>query len=240
MRFRRVGFAIAVVGIGLVTNGCAAMHMQMRHGTLASEAKVSESIFLELSTDLPPTIHVSETSGVEREVVIGPGLEQALTASGYRVVDDPRSATYVLQVHHRQLIEADLTDVTLRDALGSALTAGYVAGVAADLLGGDYDAVAGIALVVGFVSFVADASVRHVGHVLTTDVRLTETVPGRFDPATPMAQERRTSQRHHDIQVASGASRVNLRFEESLPAIQATLAQTLARLLPEQPVPAEK
>jgi hypothetical protein len=233
-------FALALLA-GFALSGCATMRMHMRYGSLQSDTKVSESIFLELRTELPPTVYLAETASAGSAISVRPSLDDALAASGYVVVDDPDSATYVMQINHRQLIETELSaDQTLGDVLSGAFSAGFGAGLAVDILGGSGDAAAGAGLAVGIVSFIADAHTKHIAHVLTTDVRLTETVPGADGPAGlhvlyPSPVGRGTQRAYHDVQIASGASKVNLRRGEAQPAIVHRLAETLAKLLPAQP-----
>jgi hypothetical protein len=237
---RGSAFALAVLA-SLSLSSCATMRMHMRYGALQSDTKVSESIFLELRTKLPPTVYLAEAAATDPTITVRPFLDQALTASGYAVVGDPDSATYVLQINHRQFIETELSaDQTLGDVLSGAFSAGFGTAIAVDVLGGSGDAAAGLGLAVGVVSFIADAHTKHIAHVLTTDIRLTETVPvadglaglnALYVPVTAP----RTRREHHEVQIASGASKVNLNRGESQPAIVRNLTDTIIRLLPAQP-----
>ena len=69
-----------------------------------------------------------------------------------------------------------------------------------------------------------DSSTKHIAHTLTTDVRLTERVPG--------GEEGRPELRLHETRIVSGASKVNLKLEEGLPAMVAGLSRSLAGMLP--------
>jgi len=230
---------IVVALVGCVTlNGCAAMRMKMRYGTLQSQTKLSESIFLELRSDLPPTVYLAETSSADSTITVRPALERQLAALGYELVDAPDSATYVMQVNHRQFVEVELSeDQTLGDALSSAFTAGFGVGIAADIAGAGGDVVAGAGLAAGAVGFIVDANTKHIAHLLSTDVRLTESLPGYDSLAAPRAgvenaQSITGQVRYHETELVSGASKVNLELKESLPAILEGTGQTLARLLP--------
>ncbi len=230
---------VVAVVLGCITlGGCAAMRMNMRYGTLESQTKLSESIFLELRSDLPPTVYLTETSSADSTISVRPELERQLAAMGYVLVDAPDSATYVMQVNHRQFIEVELSeDQTLGDALSSAFTAGFGVGIAADVAGAGGDVAAGAGLAAGAVGFVLDANTKHIAHLLTTDVRLTETVPG-CDGVAALREGVENVEcaalqlRSHETELVSGASKVNLEQRESLPAILEGTSQTLARLLP--------
>lgn len=234
--------ALAAAG-SLVLSGCAAMRMHMRHGDLQSDTKVSDAVFLELRTDLPATVYVEETSLVDSAVTVRPYLDQQLVASGYTVVEDPNEATYLVQVNHVQLIEVELGDQTLGDALSSAIVAGTAAGLATDVAGASGGLATGVGLTIGAVGFIVDANTKHIAHILTTNVLVTETVPpgGGIVEAPPDAQEPAAGTREvrwHETQIASGASKVNLRITESLPAIVDGTSRTVSRLLPSRPAPA--
>ena len=80
----------------------------------------------------------------------------------------------------------------------------------------------GVGLAVGVLGFLVDAKTKHVAHTLTTDVLVTETVPGA-------GQE---SELRHRTRIVSGASKVNLALEEALPAMVQGLSSSLSGLLP--------
>jgi hypothetical protein len=216
----------ALLLVGHALTGCGAARMALRYGDLETRTELSQSVFLELRSGTPATVHVEENSTTGVEMSIRSALEAGLAAAGYAVVDDPRKATYVMQINHRSLVETEIGDGgTLGDAVSGALAAGTVAGVAADLAGAGADAATGIGLGVGLVGFLVDSRVKHVAHLLTTDVLLTETVQG--DGAT--------EPRRHAVTVVSGASKVNLGRAEALAAILRSMSDSLSRLLPARP-----
>ena len=71
--------------------------------------------------------------------------------------------------------------------------------------------------------FFLDATTKHIAHTLTTDVLVTESVPAG-------GAEREL--RYHEVQIVSGASKVNLELEEGLPVMMGGLSRSLAGLLP--------
>ncbi|UCG89131.1 MAG: hypothetical protein JSW71_11570 [Gemmatimonadota bacterium] len=203
--------------------GCATMRLHLRYGELASQTEMRESVFLALRSDLPPTVYVSETCAADEKITVRPRLDRELAASGYAMVETPDEATYVLQVNHVRLVETELSEnQTVSDAIGSAFAAGFGTGVAADVFGASGDVAAGLGLAVGAIGFIADAHTKHLAHLLTTDVLVTETVPGGDSVAL----------RRHATQIVSGAAKVNLRRAESLPVLVDGTSRALGRLLP--------
>ena len=203
--------------------GCAASRMMVRYGDLEAQTEMSESVFLDLRSDLPQTVYVAEASTAGRDLTIRPSLQRGLIESGYTMVETPDEATYVIQINHLRLEEVELSaDQTLGDAVGAALTAGAGTALAADILGAS-GAAGELGLIAGVLGFLWDANTKHVAHTLTTDVLLTERVPaggaeGEF--------------RYHETQVVSGASKVNLDLEDCLPTMINGLSRSLAGLLP--------
>ena len=214
--------SIIVLGSMNLT-GCAASRMMIRYGDLDTKTEMSESVFLELRSDLPQTVYISEASTAGRELTIRPALDRQLTASGYTLLDDPDQATYIVQINHLRLVKSELHgDESVSDAIGAAFAAGAGAALAADILGAS-GAAGEIGLAVGVLGFLFDAKTKHVAHTLTTDVLLTETVP---------AGGAEGELRYHETQIVSGASKVNLKLEEGLPAMIGGLSRALAGLLP--------
>ena len=213
----------SIILLGSMNLGCAASRMMVRYGDLDTQTEMSESVFLELHSDLPQTVYVAEASTAGRDLTIRPSFERGLMESGYTVVDTPNEATYVIQINHLRLEEVELSaDQTLRDAIGAALTAGAGTALATEILGAS-GAAGELGLIAGVFGFLLDANTKHVAHTLTTDVLLTERVPaggaeGEF--------------RYHETQVVSGASKVNLDLEDCLPTMINGLSRSLAGMLP--------
>lgn len=223
-RARRTAKFSSIIVLGSMNlTGCAASRMMIRYGDLDTKTEMSESVFLELRSDLPKTVHIAEASTVGRELTIRPALDRQLMASGYTLVDDPAQATYVVQINHLRLVESELHgDESVSHALGAAWGAGAGAALGTDILG--WSGAAGqVGLAVGVLGFLFDAKTKHIAHTLTTDVLLTERISGGEGGA---------EFRYHETQIVSGASKVNLKLEEGLPAMKRGLSRALAGLLP--------
>lgn len=203
--------------------GCSAARLMIRYGDLDEQTAMSESVFLELRSDLPPTVFISEGSTAGREFTIRPTLDRNLKESGYTLVNSPDEATYIIQINHLRLVESELTGgQTINDAIEAAWLAGAGAALAADVLGAT-DLVGEIGLGVGVLAFFVDAQTKHLVHTLTTDVLVTESIPGRGEEE---------DLRYHKTQIVSAASKVNLKTSESIPAMINGLSRSLAGLLP--------
>lgn len=214
-----------VILLGSMTlGGCAASRTMIRYGSLNTRTEMSESVFLELRSDLPQTVYISESSTAGRDLTIRPALDRELSASGYTVVGRPDDATYLIQINHLRLVETDLSDDV---DLGDAIVAGFAAGTVAALITEEIFNAPGVAgeigLIVGVLGFVLDANTKNIAHTLTTDILVTESV---------RAGGTESELRYHETQIVTGASKVNLSWEESLPAIIGGLNSSIRGLLP--------
>ena len=197
LSYQRIQRAVALPALVLIGSlnftACATARMSMRYGELNTQTEMSESVFLDL-----------------RDVTVWPALDWYLTKSGYSLVESPNEATYVLQINHLRTAKVELSgDETVADALNASLMAGAGSALAAEVLGAG-KAAGEIGLVVGIVAFIVDAKTKHMAHTLTTDVLVTETVPGG---------EGGNELRYHATQITSGASKVHLEWHESMPTM---------------------
>ena len=128
----RIVRAPSVILLGSMTlGGCAASRTMIRYGDLNTRTEMSESVFLELRSDLPQTVYIAESSTAGRKLTIRPALDRELTGSGYTVVDRPDDATYLIQINHLRLVKSDLSgDEDLRDAIRAGFAAGAVGALA--------------------------------------------------------------------------------------------------------------
>lgn len=214
---------LAVLGT-MSLSGCYTTRTLIRHGSLDTDVKMTESVFLELRSDLPHTVYLSETATMGQDLTALPALERHLTQAGYTVVNEPEAATYLIQINHLQLVEVELGEgQSVRDVTAGMKGAAVVAGTAAALLDADWKTTASVALAAGVIGLIADATTKHVAHTLTTDVRITETAP---------AVGGETEIRHHQTRIVSGASKMNLSENEALPALVDGMGKSLSRILP--------
>lgn len=58
--------------------------MMIRHGDLNTKTEMSGSIFLELRSDLPQTVYISEGSTAGRELTVRPTLDRQLVDAGFK------------------------------------------------------------------------------------------------------------------------------------------------------------
>lgn len=203
-------------------SGCATVGMHMRYGTLEAKTEMSQSVFLDVTNELPRTVYVSETRTVGEGISVAASMQSSLRAAGYAVVDNPAEATYVIQMNHRQIVQHELGDGRdIDDAIGNAFAAGGAAALGAAVLGAE-GAAGELGLAVGVAAFLLDARTKHLAHTLTTDIRVTE---NRCGPNG-------TDTREHDTQIVAAASKVNLDRAQAMPMLVGEVVSAITGLMP--------
>ena len=95
----RPGMA-GLLALALALSGCAAGTTAIAKRNLDVQTKMSDTVFLD---PVPPderTVYVDVRNTSDKpDFDIGPQIRSAVAARGYRVVDDPRTAHFVLQAN---------------------------------------------------------------------------------------------------------------------------------------------
>jgi len=90
--------ALLVSAVAVLT-GCAATQTVLEHRSLQVSTKQSETIFLDPVSNAQKTIYVSVKNTSDEEIDIAPRLKTALSSHGYKVINNPNSAHYLLQAN---------------------------------------------------------------------------------------------------------------------------------------------
>ena len=176
---------MSIVAVVAILSGCAAASISMAKKDLDVQTKTSTAIFVDPVPPAERTVYIEVRSGVaefDRRAFSKFVKEQfAKNDNGYRVVDDPSQARYLMLAYVLNLERASM------GAAQAALQQGYVgsgdvqAGVAAGALIGSnrygYGAYQGGAiggLVAGGASLVGNALVQDVTYMLVCDVSVRE------------------------------------------------------------------
>ena len=88
----------------LALSGCVATTTAISKRTLDVQTKMTDSIFLEPVTTPDRTVLVEVRNTSDRtELDIAPAVRAALAQRGYRLVDDPQDAQFLLQANVLQV-----------------------------------------------------------------------------------------------------------------------------------------
>jgi hypothetical protein len=245
-----VGGLAAALSAALVLGGCAATYTAVAKRNLDVQTKMTETVFLDPVPASERTVYVEVRNTSDKpDLDIGSAIRQQIQAKGYRVVDDPRQAHYVLQANVLQAGKSSLTATqeaykggfggTLLGAAGGGAL-GYGIGAA----GGGNDVLLGVggALIGSAMENLTGAFVQDVTYSIITDVQVSErsrngVVVTQSDTANlkqgtsgtrTQSSSRTTDLEHYRTRIVSTADKVNLEWPEAEPQLVAGLSRSVA------------
>lgn len=174
-----------------------------------------------------------------------PMLAQDLRAKGYTVTSSPDAAYYWIQAN---VLKAEKMD--LRQAQ-SFLSTGYEGAAAGAALGAGITAynsnsggaILGIGLAAGLAGMAADALVEDTNYTMVTDLQISERSNASVTTDNIAALRQGNSgiklqtssedgnRMKYQTRVVSNANKVNLKFEEAKPVLEAQLAKSVAGIM---------
>lgn len=243
MTFKKVA-VVSLVASAVLLSGCSAMTTAIKKRNLEVKTQMSQTVWLEPSSQKTVYIQVRNTSDKDMsdlQTLIG----KDLIAKGYQLSNSPDTAYYWVQAN---VLKADKMD--LRESQGF-LSNGYEGAVGAAGLGAGISAyngnsggaVLGIGLAAGLAGMAADAMVEDTNYTMVTDLQISEQSKANVTTDNVAALRQGTSgikvqtssesgnRLKYQTRVVSTANKVNLKFEEAKPALEAQLAKSVAGIL---------
>lgn len=237
---KSIGMSATLSAMALLTS-CAATQTALEHHSLEANSKLSKTVFLDPVGQNQKTIFIAVKNTSEETLALQRPLTQAITARGYRVVNNPSQAHYMLQANVLKVGKMSRTasQNALGGGYGSAL-AGAAAGAALGSFGTSNTMIGG-GIAGGLVGLAADSLVKDVNYTVITDVQISEkvgkgAVHEHFNSSlengtasgTYQTSSKRVDYQRYRTRVVSNADKVNLSFKEARPALEQGLVKTLA------------
>lgn len=244
---------LAVAGLLLATatlQGCAATQTAVAKRNLDVQTRMSDTIFLD---PLPPedrTVYVDlRNTSDKADFDLMPDVREAISNRGYRVVDDPRRAHYILQANVLQAGRSSETasQQAYNDGWGSTLWGGAAGTAVGYGLGrgglGVNDALGAVGggLIGAALTTVADAFVQDTTYTIVTDVQISELAPGgsisQAETATldqgsagsiSQSSSLTADRKRYRTRVVSTAERVNLDWPQAAPDLVDGMSRSIA------------
>jgi hypothetical protein len=236
---------VYALAFSVALSGCAATTTALGKRTLDVQTKMTDSIFLEPVAAPDRSVLVEVRNSSDRpHLDIAPAVRAALAKRGYRLVDEPKDARFLLQANVLQVGRTSqaAAEGGFAKGFGSALVGG-AAGAGLGRVASDQTeamiagAVAGVAA-----STVADSLVQNVTYSIITDLQISERAGEGVMVTERMTQELAqgsggqrilsTTELHdwkrYQTRVMSSANRVNLDFEAAAPELVAGLTRAIA------------
>lgn len=225
--------------------GCSAATTAIQKRDLLVETQASRTIFLDPAPKAERTIFVDVRNTSERpDFDLTPEVAAILEDKGYRVVEDPANARYMLQANVLQAGRTSETaaEKTFGGGFGSAVFGGAIGAAAGRAASNDVSTIITGGLMGAAASAVADSFVADVTYTVTTDVQVSEREADSVVASTPMPDplfvdgfgERPAPSAEapewtrHQTRIMSVANQVNLDFEDAAPALVEGMTRQLA------------
>lgn len=243
MKLKTLVVAGIVASVFTLT-GCGAMSTAVKKRNLDVKTQMSETIWLEPSSEKSVYLQIRNTSDQDMSGLQAQ-ISSALAAKGYKVSGSPDGAYYWIQAN---VLKAEKMD--LRDAQGFLKT-GYEGGAVGAALGAGITAynssstgaVLGVGLATGLLGIAADAMVEDVNYTMVTDLQISERSQATVTTDNEATLKQGTSgvkkqtsseqgnRAKYQTRVVSNANKVNLKFEEAKPVLEAQLAKSIAGIM---------
>lgn len=242
MKNKIISQALLVSTVAFLT-GCAATQTAIEHGSLQVSTKQSETLFLDPVSDAQKTVYVSVKNTSDEDVDITPKLKAALSSQGYKIVNKPDSAHYLLQANILKVGKMSIaaSQSALGGGYGSTL-AGVVAGTAAGSFTHSSTGMIAGGLAGGVISLAADSLVKDVNYTMITDLQISERVgkgvkineqvqshvKNGSSTVTSQTSSRDSQYQRYRTRVVSNADKVNLKFATARPALEQGLVKVIS------------
>lgn len=232
----------SIAGVTVLLTSCAATQTAIEHSSLQVSTKQSETVFLDPVSKAQKTVYVSVKNTSDEDVDIAPQLKTALSSHGYKVVNNPNSAHYLLQANVLKVgkMSVAASQSALGGGYGSAL-AGTLAGTAAGSLTHSTTGMIAGGLAGGVLGMAADSLVKAVNYTMITDVQISErvgkgAVQEQFNASlqngnasgTSQTLSKRSDYQRYRTRVVSNADKVNLKFTDARPALEQGLVKVIS------------
>ncbi|BBP46283.1 hypothetical protein THMIRHAS_16560 [Thiosulfatimonas sediminis] len=230
---------IALSLTGIVTlNGCSTVGTAIEKRNLSVQSKMSNSVFLEPVSNDKKTVYIQIRNSSDQSIdtqAMNQQLAKTLQSKGYRAVNDPAQANYVLQQNILSVKE------TNKDDAYNSMDAGFGGATAGVLMAGSTgNNYAGGALLGAVAGIAADALVKDVYFNLVSDIQIKEKAKGKVNYTTQANAGSGTSMNTrqtisgqsdyltHSTRIVAVANQVNLAFDEAKPMLEDKLVKSVA------------
>ncbi len=234
LKIINIFFMMAII-LGLTACGSAETLIKKRN--LAVQTKMSSTVFLEPVARDKRLIFVNIRNTSDKQLTIQDRIRALLSSKGYRIVDDPAQASFMLQANVLKVGKSNLQETS------SALNGGFGGALVGLALAGDSQSSrrnAGLAGAV--VGFVADALVDDVLYTMITDIQVRErplndeivtqqqktAITQGISTHTTQQSKAQIKWKTYRTRIVSTANQVNLNFETAKLKLEEGLVRSIS------------
>lgn len=235
---------ISTLSIGLFIIGCGAATTAIEKRNLEVQTKMSDSIFLEPVAPQKQIAYIKVRNTTDKDINIEEQIKTAVEARGFKVVNNPEEAYFMIQANILQVGKTDATDSD--SALQSGFGGGLLGAGVSLATGGSGNNI-GIGAAVGaVVGVLANTMVKDIYYTMVTDVEIRQrpTIDEKISQYEDNYSEQGTTStigqnvskenaqwKIYRTRVVSTANQVNLDFEEAQTELSKGLTRSLSGLL---------
>jgi Enterobacterial TraT complement resistance protein len=229
----------------LLAAGCAATATGLGKRNLEVQTKMTDTIFLEPVSPQDRTIFVQvRNTSDQADFDIAEAVKASIAGRGYRVVERPEQAHYLLQANVLQVGRASPTaaEQTFAGGFGGTLIGGAVGAAGARIASDDPRALIAGGLVGAATSSIADSLIEDVTYTIITDVQISERAGEGVLVTERLDQNLRQGSggsriisateihdwKRYQTRIMSTANRTNLDFEDAAPELVAGLTRSIS------------
>jgi len=225
----------------LFMSGCAATNTMIGKRNLDVQTKMSATVFLDPVEPEKRSVFVQVRNTSDKDMDVSDAIANAIASHGYRVVNNPKKAHYMLQASILQVGKMDpsAASAALASGYGGALDGAVIGGLAAS---GSNNNVAGFGLLGAVAGTIANAAVKDVTFTMITDLQISERAPKgvRVHQETDSNMSQGTSThvsqhmksisqwKRYRTRIVSTANKVNLSFNEAQPVLARGLEKSVS------------
>jgi hypothetical protein len=232
------------VSVLVLASGYAATSTGLGKRNLEVQTKMTDTIFLEPVPPHDRTVLVQVRNTSDRaEFDIAPAVEASIAERGYRIVQRPEDARYLLQANVLQVgvVSPTAAEQTFAGGFGGTLIGGAAGVAGARIASDDTRALIAGGLVGAATSSVVDALIDDATYTIVTDVQISERAGEGVVVTERLEQNLRQGAGTHVIsatqthdwkryqtRIMSTANRTNLDFEDAAPQLVNGLTRSIA------------
>ena len=229
----------------LLASGCAATATGLGKRNLEVQTKMTDTIFLEPVSPQDRTVFVQVRNTSDKaDFDIAEAVEASIAERGYRVVERPEQAHYLLQANVLQVgrVSPTAAEQTFAGGFGGTLIGGAVGVAGARIASDDPRAMIAGGLAGAAASGIADSLIEDVTYTVVTDVQISERagegvlVTERLDQnlrqgsggARIISATEIHDWKRYQTRIMSTANRTNLDFEDAAPELVTGLTRSIS------------
>jgi outer membrane lipoprotein SlyB len=236
-------FVVAFMSLALMLTGCSATNTLVKKRNLDVQTKMSNTVFLDPVAPSKRTVFLQIRNTSDKpNLDIKSDIKANIESRGYKVLDNPDKAHYMIQANILQVGKSDLRDSE------NFLSQGFGSAVGGALVGAQFGGGSGrgaTSLAGAAIGLVADALVEDVYYSMITDLQIserasagvvvTEALDSQLAQGTNskkvVTSTQETQWKRYQTRVLSTANKVNLEFAEAEPVLKQGLVQSISGLL---------